>query len=1541
MVIPLNNTQGRKDVSLKTLEHGTIMSAPPPTVQSEGQFTSSFLMLTDPTVPNARKMEVLMKFKGHVKKEFIDVSSISLYMDGLLAIHTGDNEITDLTFLGHSCLCYLIKRIGIQSPESLSQELIDKVITHLIHLHSISHKSDQTTTSHNEKKLWMLTIKVLESLYNINPVFLENSVNGILQEQTNTDTVNTNTIKISLFLINELCQLKLRRDKDDTYPLAAFRSSILTIVNKLSNTGTTDNSNSLLDIITDILSKYFNQEDFGAFLDEVHTAPTKLYISQKHDEVPEKEENIFDVNLELQTIMKDAKGPPQLLGEPSQLKNDYSLVYSSLDKLSVDLGNLLEPFQEIKETEKNWKIRQQNITRIREIFEINQKMLLDERIEFVLLLKSLNFIDAISKTALSLRTTLSLNTCLLIKILLQTFGDDLTLGILDQLFFILKSLLSSTKKLSSQMGYYCILTMFSHTEFHNKLFQNSFQMINEKSVIQRFSSAVILRIMLIRSHSDIKLENNTVYVDEWIKKGISDAQTQVRESMRLTFWYYFKVFPSFARNLLNNSFSTQLKKAIELAIPKHLKINYEKQYQTSYSNSSSNSGSRRSSLLSTAFQKKQIHTRKYPSYAQPTQSSISQTSSGDNIKGQRSVSEFASLHGSHPSIQNVDNKRSKANDSSIIRRKISAPLPSKNHSPEISSNHLDLTDELTDIPSIPLITKYMKADKSIPQDSSGYTKINESKLSPIDKREMIYDSFSDTKQYEKSLHYVSDYIIDSRKQHLEPINFSKLKNHILNIIIEHPLSFAPLLSFPEFLDHISMTDAIILLAINDKKVDDMVNTLRIDSTEKVSNIIAKSVALLDNLTTPTDPSRTIFYLKYRTKIFNFTLLLISRLIRNDISKNELPEPLIRDSIQTLFKIYGNEFDISLFFDMTFVLFQHSRNIFIECLRQLQFISVKLKIAQELQKKDPTFELNKIILHNKDRNDDDSGRDDAINKKDSNSFENDNMKSMDINNTENAFYRDDTEVKGLLEMTMINPFNQKRSTSGNSVIHNKTLSNSNIGDSKTDSTSHNKDMTITDPRLYEMTKIVSLYQNDSQPITNVDTEIKQETNQELPGIATKPDSMLSDIFQGNEKNVNSNAMTTSSDQEAHKGLPPKTEKDHTVKFSDFPVEITRRNEKENDMNEAIKNNEIIPSETKRNNNNASKLQRKISDTREDSNKDNISLQTEYYPVLYTFSHTPITLYELAKIISRKNSMNTPPTSKVSEGDFQHFQKGLLRIKSGTFTLKHLNYLIEPLVMFNRSNLELLSWLKESDGYNEVLSICLTLLQSTDDATLLPTTMTRKAILLIQCTLKLNQLDGKTIENLPTHTLAGIWDQMVIMVEKIADYANEIYLLLCEMRNTLIDIGFFKPRSITSILNGLVTELPEHDTEESYRNEFNETKIIGQFTTDVGNGINLNEAKKKIGLKQSFMLNTIICVLKTQSGSFKDAQFAEIVQTMSYFVGKTNADWRYNSISVTVAIYKILRRRGTIKQESMDRIFSCLDQETYKLIRIMGCSGPHEG
>ncbi|CAB4253096.1 similar to Saccharomyces cerevisiae YBL034C STU1 Component of the mitotic spindle that binds to interpolar microtubules via its association with beta- tubulin (Tub2p) [Maudiozyma barnettii] len=1500
-------------------------------------FISLYSTLDDPKIDIKQKLDILTKFKGHVKKEFINIENIPTYIDALLLISQKFKDSIDTLFLGHSCLCYLIKRIAIQSPESLSQPLITNLINGIIELHTLTNMQNPIS-SHNMKKFWLLTIKILESCYTINPIYTEDSIKQSLEGEITSMIDNSsnnihilNRIKVILFIINELCQIKQNNDQNPLSSLRFFNPVVLRFLNTITEQSFNDKNsvNSIVELISDIFRKYVDQTNFEEFVKNITNNSIRNIFSQEYQQPDVRLNNTFDTENELQSILNDAKPPSQLLSRNVDMSHNSSLLYTSLDQLSDDLENALEPFHNPKETEKNWKIRQSNIIKIKNIFLLNEKLILEEKTEFVNILKTLNFVDCISKTALSLRTTLSLNTCQLIKDLILLLKDSLTIPLLDHIFTTLKILLASTKKLSSQMGYFCLLIMFLNVDFHSKLFHDSLLLISEKNVIQRNTSAIILRIILIKANHTSKLDSNLVYIEEWIRKGISDAQTQVREAMRITFWYYYKAYPVNAKNLLNNSFSAQLKKAIELAIPEHLDIDYRRQYQGTFSNSSSRNSSRRSSLLSSHLQNNTSLNRKFPSYAQPTQSSISQKNKAGMTRTNRSTSEMVTSNKGSTIADTVENKRLKTNDGTIIKRKISAPISSNKTHYDSNLNQLDLTGELPNSQSISLINKYM--DMNIPDNNS--TSIE----SPDENQnnealEKLYSSSRNEKQYKEFLQLLQNYILIPQSNETDKLDFKKIIPSLRKLIIKHPSDFKPLLSIQRFVTNTPISCVIELFAINNIDPNELISTLDITTIPDTTKILDDIGKLLVSLTISSDPSTSIFYMKYRRTIFDFVLNVLHKLLSDNGTTELIKENTFENILSNLFKIYGNEMDNQQYFDILYRCYLFNNQAFIKRLKELQFVSIKLKICEELQQKDNNLKLNNIILGNKQ---DDNNNDIQVRENEHPKFVEEQLKHNKMDNlSDNEVEENDPEIRKYMEMTMVNPFKQQRSISSESVVHNPELTTKNNGHEHDTFNPDQTGLTTLNPRLYEMTKIVSVYQTTDQPCS---TTVDLDTESDNMKIKENKVSHigLSDIFQdGSKKIKQENADFKPISSILNENSKIKSEEDeHTVKFTDNSPEIIGEENKVphleskemSDSNRAIKRTGApTPSVVDMNNMSS------------EETKDNSSSFIITYPILHKFENCPITLYELAKVISRRKPLSENVSKFESANiDLKQLQNGVSRIQSGTFTIKHLNHLIEPLVTLCSSNTVLLSWLDDESGYDQLLALSLMLLQSMDEASLIPTTMTRKAILLIQCVLAVNEYNGRSINDFDVGTINGIWAQFTIMVDKLLHFTNEIYLLICETRSTLIKLNYFKPKSITSILSSLVTELPEDITDNDYRNEFDETKIIGNLLTE--NNISYNAIDKlrlKIGLKQSFMISTIIGVLQTKPSEFKTFQLSEIIQTMSFFVRKTNSDWRYNSISVAVEIFKILYSRENKNLQEINQIFSCLDAETYKLIKIMG-------
>ena len=668
-----------------------------------------YTVFKDNSIPMEDKMALLTRFKGHVKKELVNESSIQAYFSALLFIsgHFAYRSYPRLILLSHSSLCYLIKRVAMQSPLKFNDTLVEQLLNHLIF------------QLPNEKKFWLASIKAIEAIYLVNPSKIQAILANFLQrpnDKQNEDYLNR--IKSTLLTIDELIQINEKNNSNHLQLLRFFMLSFTNLLNNnLNEHANDDYNNIIIELIFDIMYKYLktdnedSQDLINGFINDLEVGKFKqkfvsLASSQDQCGLQEDKSALFDEEYEFQLLLTEAK-LPQLSNNLSSKDSVVKKNYESLSQLQQDLENLLVPFQSIKETEQNWKLRQSNIIELDNIISGNVPK--DNPEGFVTAMREVQLIELISRATSSLRTTLSLTALLFLKRLIHILSDHLPLSILDQVFVIFKNLLSSTKKISSQTAFHCLITLIIDiNHFHNKLFQLSFLLINEKTVAPRFCSAILLRSFLIKFNDSSllfnnstmtsptsKLENNLIYIEEWLKKGISDSQTTVREAMRITFWYFYKCYPTNARKLLSSSFSPQLKKATELAIPTHLNINYQVSRISSTASTSttatrlyaqsSNASSRRVSLLE--------QKRNFPSYAQPTQSSSTAllnpplTTTGGNVipnklsnklkTNFRSTSEYSSKENEkrardQDSSYPVTNSSAKDNNN-FIKRKVSAP----------------------------------------------------------------------------------------------------------------------------------------------------------------------------------------------------------------------------------------------------------------------------------------------------------------------------------------------------------------------------------------------------------------------------------------------------------------------------------------------------------------------------------------------------------------------------------------------------------------------------------------------------------------------------------------------------------------------------------------------------------------------------------------------------------------------------------------------------------------------------------------------------
>ena len=1502
------------------------------------QFSQIYSIINSDTLPLETKTEFIRGFKGHIKKEFINTKLTQLYLDALLLVpkrypptENQQKLAVDFTLLAHSTLCYLIKRVSIQTPEYFSKSLVDTLVPYLIDTqNTIQTARNRFIDGHFVKKFWLLTVKIFETVYGVCSVLLEESLRKqlllmadcptILEHNGGLDCINH--IKLMLLVINELCGAKGKRMPSANNSSLLLRKFFPTWVSLLSKPVLTESEelDTVCELIFDIIKRNSNRQTLNVFIMQLNgrVKPTFLKLVAQ-SESSERDSfdgtsstmdgNVFDETFELETIQKQSVVPhlSNTIGTENDRSN--STQYSSIHNLLTEFTNLLVPFHAQRETEQNWRVRQKNTIAMRERLTSNESLICGNKAEFVSTLKQVNFIEYISRGALSLRTTLSLNTCQLIKCLIELLGDDLTSNLLDQIFTIFKTLLSSTKKISSQIAYHCLITMFIDIGFHTKLFQNCFLLINEKNVLPRNTSAVLLRIFIIKFNSSPKLDANLIYINEWLKKGVSDAQTTVRESMRLTFWYFYKAYPDHAKNLLNSAFSTHLKKAIELSIPEHLNIDYERQYRATSSSSSVSSSftpsvqsqqqqqQRRASLLSisstssTGSSKKpsllNAHgsssaKRKYPSYAQPTKSSTTFTnlkhpptsirSSSDSIsKGIRPLS---------PADEHLTNKKPRTNNGEtlLLKRKVSAPPPLGVRD---DTQQFDLTEELSATSSLKLINKYMvttRSDSITPNDFNSLCRL-----------------FEDEVSYKNSLLLLKKYLLQQKSSHKDTTedNFERLLPKLRHIFVKYPSEVKELLTIRTFVKNLPLNYTLELFSINDLSPADLLSTLGISNMEEFHDLIEGISTLLTDLTSTHVPELTIYYMKYRFLMFNFTMNLLltcltpatSPLLKDTLHELQTKDtlPWFENLLTLLLGIEGGEFDTQLYYDLLFACYKLNSPIFLSSLRSLNFISIKLKTAHEFQKRDPSLELDGIIPNSSDTN---GTKDD---------------KDAHSGAVETITDEDDFDVKKYMEMTMVNPFNHAN-RSYDRTTH-----------EETNGVKPEYDNDTINPKLYGMTKVISVYQDlkPSSP-TSEEEPLKSESEGGLD---------LKAIFENN-------------DNLDHPAEPVKNEPRHTVKFTSKSPELigTNNNVKEESTEGDISAEETKGGDSVRRDSEPSYTSSKIKSEDGENSSDGVhSLEiigfTDQSPhtILNEFCSSVMTFYEISKLLSQINLSSLKEYGDKYAYEFEHMMRGITRIKDGAFAIKHVNYLIEPLITFSPQSTQLISWLEEENGYNSLLELSYMLLQSSDDSSLVPTNIIRKSILLVQCVLVVNKIQGNGIDSLDPLILSNIWDQMVVITSKLQENTKDILALIDETRDTLVSLDFFTSKLVTNILSTLVSELPE-DTDHNS----GDTGLTNDISAPQSGTIENTS-------KATFLLKTLECILKSGSLELKRLQIGEIVQTLSFLIGSRNPEWAFCSTYTLSELYKKLVESGDFQGLELNQIFSCLDPGHFKLVKIMASYG----
>lgn len=1429
-------------------------------------------------------VSILSQFKGHVKKELVDVSSIPNYFKGLFyALDKGQYSTEDssrILILAHSSLCYLVKRVAMQCVSFLEDnEMVNVLIIHLFLLGS------QGPVQLEGRNFWISSTRALEAIQLLEPQKVQSCILKLLKDES----LQRRKILLVMDEVLQISEKKMNLEKR----LEIWQEFAPRLLEFLNDDSSND-SDSLAPLVCDIILKNEgnDKEQLRHWIPLLRKQSHKDLLKSAVDDssrpnsqplsLAESKSSLalgaLDVNEELQVIFQEF----QIFS--NYYSNDYEIEVFGLNQKSLEslknlLESLLQPFEQPKETEKNWKLRQENLSQLRKLLR-NEFISKEHPIEFLCICKDLQLMECVGKAALSLRTTLSTTGCLVIKDFLQIMPSKLDSTILDQMFESLKTLLSSSKKMSSTNAFNCLVIMFSHIDFHHKLFQNCFMLINQKSIVPKNCSAILLRIFIIKFHHTTKLENSLVYIEEWLKKGITDAQTFVREAMRKTFWYYYKCYPNQAKKFLHSQLSSQLRKAVELSIPERLQIDYQVTSSANSSAPSSFPNSRRTSL----------GPKKFPSYAQPTQSSYSSSNSllqrASNV---RSTSEY---------VLRENNINAPVNATQNGRRKTSAP-------PQLAKRSLTTVDpqekqprqqqqqqqqqEPQDLPQQPshhhhhhaLSNRAETTDNSLQIDLTG--DVSPSRSSSLinkhiglqigdgkDNLELMYQFLESpsTMKIKDGLQILQNSLLTSsasmnsaeEDNAEQDVDFDRLLPLIRNVMIKLPQDLKPLLLISKFWQSIPLKYLIELYAINFLTFSD--ELLKYFPSDVLLCTILETLSYLDpsiiDQKNEMSPSLSLHYMKYKQFIFNFCFhLLIQVLHAPNVDAGFLEDPLSQ-GISKLAQLYGQEYDETLYFDTLHEIYRYNSTLFVQKIHEVPYVSTKLKICDQLESRDKDS-----IFH----------REDIVSRQ-----------SLDGTEYDQLFLEEpkDNEVVDdhrVMEMTMVNPFNQVRTASGGSVVHHDPslpeFSSHAVGQNeKREGTDHRVEHIEEEDqkRLSEITKVVSIYQPiDQENIDPIQHGSGAKSDQDVEMLDSprdlEPNVNLSEIFGNSQegtvkfstdppKIINSSRVPSSSIENVKEGEIRTLTRNVSMERDKSPVTpLTDHQSKElsnaiNSIDIGKKHGISLSHEAKNGSNLSAEILANAIRDRENGHDG----QTPEFDLLEAVSNDSLVFHEIS------NAYTVTEGFEDVEQLLDQMKKAITRIESRSFTMKHLNVLIAPLICRLREK-SIRNWLESENGYHELLRLSQTLFHSTDETEIVPVNLACKSIVLIECLVLIN---GYLRSVVPISSLEfkTIWGDALAMINKLPEYSCEIYCLLQEFRDLLVFLNFFDTKDTSSMLRALISEVQEGTS----------------------------------GIKETFLMETLAIVVSKAQTALKPNQILEIVRVMQLYVESNRADWRFASCEV---------------------------------------------
>ncbi|CAH2351887.1 protein Stu1p [[Candida] railenensis] len=550
----------------------------------------------------AEILDAVNEFKAFVKKEFVDINQVPKYMEAL-CISVDYPGSVDVQVSSFAVIAHLVKRVSMQDHSGKVLNSQSFLVLPVI----LKRLGDPKASARSQAKraleaYWFSAPQDVEmalieiALGSTNLIVVQESINWITHIFSNV----SHSFKIDDFLHG---LIRIIITIDDEAIVDSIRNLFVQYYSSKSN----QSSRHML--MSELTKNRVSQKFCEQVLKEIEGKDTTVHIiavpnvstnanpagtksnfitssSSTRAKVPNSDESLFKKSSSPSNTQNNnsnypkSKSPdtshinvpeitdPELIKIASKYANyKFDVLPSGISIIDVDSSDILynlvsslaPPF-EGKETEFNWISREKNIIQLRSILRGNSAQ--DLREDLVNCLKEIS--EPICKAVMSLRTSLSIHGCQLIKECAMILTTDFD-ALIELFIPTLTKLCSATKHIASTNSNVAIVSIYMNCSFSSKLVSKIQQSSLEKNFQPRSYCGVWLQIFLHRFHNSS--QHSIEAYTKVIAKLLGDQNPTVRQAAKDTFWVFWTKFPSQGEAMLPK-LEGNIVRALERSRPK-------------------------------------------------------------------------------------------------------------------------------------------------------------------------------------------------------------------------------------------------------------------------------------------------------------------------------------------------------------------------------------------------------------------------------------------------------------------------------------------------------------------------------------------------------------------------------------------------------------------------------------------------------------------------------------------------------------------------------------------------------------------------------------------------------------------------------------------------------------------------------------------------------------------------------------------------------------------------------------------------------------